>query len=157
MKDQIKLLVNRFNLLEHPEGGFYSEVYRSAIDLKEQDRSLMTSIYFLLRSQDVSNFHRILSDELWFFHSGSPLIVHTLDENGHTQHQLGNNIENGEQPQLLVKAGTIFGSSVLTNQSYSFVSCAVAPGFDFRDFELFKAEALLEEFPDHGAIIQRLT
>jgi predicted cupin superfamily sugar epimerase len=33
----------------------------------------------------------------------------------------------------------------------------VAPGFDFNDFELFTRKALLEEFPEEQAVIERLT
>jgi len=45
----------------------------------------------------------------------------------------------------------------LEDNSYSLVSCVVAPGFDFADFELFKQEELLKEFPDHKEIVERLT
>lgn len=155
MQNQIQQLIKKFNLLPHPEGGWYTETYRSKENVG--DRSLLTSIYFLLTSDNVSRFHRIKSDELWYFHQGSAVTVHTLDENGHTAHQLGNDIENGEQPYLLVKANTIFGSSLDTPESYALVSCAVAPGFDFRDFELFTNEALLSEYPNHFEIIERLT
>jgi predicted cupin superfamily sugar epimerase len=37
------------------------------------------------------------------------------------------------------------------------VSCVVAPGFDFADFEMAELTSLLEAFPDYGAIVQRLT
>jgi predicted cupin superfamily sugar epimerase len=57
----------------------------------------------------------------------------------------------------LVKGGTIFGSSVLDDKGYGLVSCAVAPGFDFRDFELFDTETLLNQFPNHEVIIRKMT
>lgn len=157
MKERIQELVEQFNLHTHPEGGFYSETYRSEIQLPGQERQLMTAIYFLLRSGEVSHFHRIKSDELWFFHAGSSLVVHTLDKNGHQEHKLGLNLSNGERPQILVRANTIFGSSVVDDDSYSLVSCVVAPGFDFRDFELFSAEDLLPKFPEHEKIVRLLT
>jgi predicted cupin superfamily sugar epimerase len=34
--------------------------------------------------------------------------------------------------------------------------CTVAPGFDFADFEMGTAEALVREFPNHEAMIRRL-
>ena len=157
MQNRVRELIDRFNLQAHPEGGFYSEEYRSEISLPTVDRQLMTSIYFLLPSEHVSNFHRIKSDELWFFHEGSPLTVHTLDENGHTEHLVGLDIENGQRPQLLVKADTIFGSTVNEARSYSFVSCVVAPGFDFRDFELFTSKELLTDYSEFKEIIEHLT
>ena len=154
---KLQELIEKLELLTHPEGGYYKETYRSDESIPGKERDLLTSIYFVLTSDNVSRFHRIKSDELWYFHFGSAVTVHTLDEKGHTQNLLGNNFENGEQPFLLVKASTIFGSSVDLPGGYALVSCAVAPGFDFRDFELFSTEELLAKYPDHKEIIERLT
>lgn len=157
MQEKINALVKELNLQHHPEGGWYAEMYRSEQTIDGGKRNLLTSIYFLLTSENVSRFHRIKSDELWYFHQGSTVSVHTLDENGHTVHKLGNDFSNGEQPYLLVKANTIFGSSLDTQTSYALVSCAVAPGFDFEDFELFTKEELMTDFPESKEIIDRLT
>lgn len=156
-QDEIAEFVRHFNMNAHPEGGYYSEIYRSEVAVPGMERQLMTSIYFLLRSGEVSRFHRIKSDELWFFHAGCPLTVHSLGQNGHTQQRVGLNIRNGESPQVLVKAGMIFGSEVSEDDSFSLVSCVCAPGFDFRDFELFTKEELMPIYPEHSTIIERLT
>lgn len=150
-------LVQSLGLLPHPEGGFYKETYRSELTLEGKDRQLLTSIYFLLTSANVSKFHRIKSDELWYFHAGSPLIVHTLGEHGHQQHHLGLDLSKGQQPFLWIPKDTIFGSTVLENDDFSLVSCAVAPGFDFRDFELFERSELLRAYPEHKELVERLT
>ncbi len=150
-------LVQTLGLLPHPEGGFYKETYRSELTLEGKDRQLLTSIYFLLTSANVSKFHRIKSDELWYFHAGSPLIVHTLGEHGHQQHHLGLDLSKGQQPFLWIPKDTIFGSTVLENDGFSLVSCAVAPGFDFRDFELFERSELLRAYPEHKELVERLT
>jgi predicted cupin superfamily sugar epimerase len=119
---------------------------------------LTTAIYFILTSDNVSKFHRIVSDELWFFHAGSPITIHLLDhEYGHREIALGNEFNKGQVPQFCVPGGTIFGSSVDVSSGYSLVSCVVAPGFDFADFELFDRETLLKEFPLYHSIIERLT
>ena len=157
MENELKALVEKLHLQVHPEGGYYSETYRSTEKIASKNRALVTSIYFLLTSENVSKFHRIKSDEIWFFHAGSPLIVHTLDQFGHHENRVGLDLENGENPQFLVPKDTIFGSSVLHDNSYSLVSCVVAPGFDFEDFELFTKADLLPLFPEHEAIISRLT
>ena len=57
----------------------------------------------------------------------------------------------------MVPKDTIFGSSVSEENSYSLVSCAVAPGFDFNDFELFNSVDLVKLYPDEYEIISRLT
>lgn len=156
---RIEELVEKLEMKAHPEGGFYAETYRSDAELETSTgkRSLITSIYFLLRSEDVSHFHRIKSDELWFWHEGSPLSVHLLGEKGHEILKLGPVTKSGFLPQHLVKGNTIFGSSVDEPESYALVSCVVAPGFDFRDFVLFQAEDLIPLFPEAEEIIRKLT
>lgn len=159
-KDRITFLVEKLQLIPHPEGGFYSETYRSEDRLKTNSgkRNLSTAIYFLLTSENVSKFHRIKSDELWFFHEGSTLTIHTLSELGHKQFSLGHTSPKDKAyPQQLVSANTIFGSSVDESESYALVSCVVSPGFDFADFELFEAEDLLPLFPEAEKIITKLT
>jgi predicted cupin superfamily sugar epimerase len=37
------------------------------------------------------------------------------------------------------------------------VSCAVSPGFDFQDFELASRDSLLKSYPEHEALIVRMT
>lgn len=158
VNETIEQIINQFELLPHPEGGFYKETYRSETKCNNGTRSLSTVIYFLLRSEDVSHFHRIKSDEIWYYHGGSPLIVHSIDENGryHAQ-KVGMNLKNNEIPQYLVPKNTIFGSTVLEKNSYSLVSCSVSPGFEFEDFELFKRDELIQIYPNHSEIIYRLT
>ena len=160
VKDRIAFLVEKLQLSPHPEGGFYSETYRSDVNIGTSagTRNLTTAIYFLLTSENVSKFHRIKSDELWFFHEGSNLTVHTLSELGHQKLKLGYPSSTANtSPQHLVKAHTIFGSTVDEPDSYALVSCVVSPGFDFADFELFETKALLQQFPESFEIINKLT
>ncbi len=157
MTNEIQELINKLGLLPHPEGGFYKETYRSSEEIPGKGRSLQTAIYFLLTSSNVSRFHRIKSDEIWFHHAGSPLIVHMLDDSGYHTQVVGMDLDAGQTPQFLVPANTIFGSTVLEEDSYTLVSCTVAPGFDFKDFELFNAETLCSLYPEHSEIIDRLT
>ncbi len=166
MNTEIQQLVESLELLPHPEGGFYKEVYRSPTMISKAalpanfsgDRSYCTSIYFLLTSENFSAFHRIKQDEIWHFYGGSSLSVHVIDADGtYTEHNVGMNFDNGEQPQLVVPAGCWFASSVPKKDSYAFVGCTVAPGFDFDDFELADRNTLQEEHPLHKDIIHRLT
>lgn len=157
MKKEISNIIEKLHLQPHPEGGYYKETYRSVETCLDATRNLQTAIYFLLTSDNVSHFHRIKSDEIWYFHAGSPLIVHTLTDKGYTQHLVGNDLLAGQTPQLLVPKDIIFGSSVLEKDSYSLVSCSVAPGFDFADFELFTKEDLMEKYGEYEEIIDLLT
>ena len=66
------------------------------------------------------------------------------------------NLDEGEVPQVLVKKNSIFGSSVKEKDTCSLVGCMVSPGFEFRDFELFKQAELLQKYPQHKDIIMKL-
>jgi predicted cupin superfamily sugar epimerase len=157
--NRIQELIDTLDLQPNPEGGFFAEVYRAPqqISTSHGDRNLATSIYFLLTSDNISRFHRIKSDEIWFHHEGSPLTVHVLSEKGYGKLLVGPSKETGHQPQQIVPAGVIFGSTVDEVDSYSLVSCVVAPGFDFRDFELFGEPELMGMFPDQGEIIRKMS
>lgn len=151
-------------LKPHPEGGYYKEIYRSVDEIPgntlasfSEKRSICTSIYFLLGPNDLSHFHRIKSDELWFFHDGDAIHIHTLSDAGHKILELGPNAVQGESLQQLVPAGHWFASHVKEGGQFALVSCVVAPGFDFADFEMAELTSLLEAFPDYAAIVQRLT
>jgi predicted cupin superfamily sugar epimerase len=156
-KNRIEYLIKKLGLQKHPEGGFYAETYRSNDKIENINRNLQTCIYFLITGNEVSRFHRIKSDEIWFFHEGNNLSIHTLNQNGHVIHKLGLHSEDGFLPQILIPKNTIFGAELNDENSYVLVSCTVAPGFDFQDFELMEQSELLNIFPEHSEIIYRLT
>ena len=155
----IEQLIEQMQLQPHPEGGFYRSTLRADewLSLERGERPLYTSIYFLLRSQDISHLHRLQSDEIWYYHGGSALTIHMIHPNGtYEAKKLGLNVEMGEQPQIVVKKNTIFGSSVDAKNSFGLVGCMVAPGFDFVDFELFTKQELLGKYPQHEAVIKKM-
>lgn len=159
MKKDAHYYIRHLGMEPHPEGGYYKRSFASAeeMDVNGQKRNLFTSIYFLLESGDVSHFHRLKSDEVWYFHAGSPLIVHMIDEAGsYREMKLGLDIENGEMPQAIVPRNSIFGSSTIEGGTFSLVGCMVSPGFDFEDFELFTQEQLMENYPQHEKVIRQL-
>ncbi|MEN9685723.1 MAG: hypothetical protein RLZZ28_1509 [Bacteroidota bacterium] len=158
-------MVAAFGLLPHPEGGYYRETYRSAVQIAQNalpvgfsgDRVLSTSIYFLLEKGNFSAFHRIKSDECWHFYAGDPLLIHVIENNGNYQLiRLGKNIEQGETFQAMVAAGAWFASETAPGGEFSLVGCTVSPGFDFQDFELAKAAILATRFPERKSLIKRL-
>ncbi|GAM10400.1 hypothetical protein OR1_02689 [Geobacter sp. OR-1] len=159
-------LIRKLELLRHPEGGWYRETYRSeetipAAALPDRfsgDRSFCTAIYFLLEKGDFSAFHRIKSDELWHFHSGTTLTIHMLSQDGSYQtHRLGADLDAGASFQAVVPAGFWFGAEVTGNGGYALVSCTVSPGFDFADFEMADRDDLIRQLPSHTGIIRQLT
>jgi len=153
--------ITKLNLLPHPEGGYYKETYRCKEEVNsnkfEGSRNISTAIYFLLDGINRSHFHRIKSDELWFFHEGSTLEVLLLKETGLETILLGKNPDKGESLQAIVPAGCWFGARLKEGKDYTLVSCTVAPGFDFRDFELANKNELKKAFPAHTDIIEEMS
>ena len=165
MSSRVDFLINKLNLKAHPEGGFFKETYRCNESVKKEnlparfsgDRAHSTSIYFLLTSENYSAFHKIQSDEMWHHYEGSTLEIYSIDENGKlTIHALGKDLENNEQPQIVIKAGEWFGSKIKEKDSYVLVGCTVSPGFDFEDFVIADKNKLLEKFPQHKEVIEKL-
>ena len=162
----VQEIIDFYNLLPHPEGGYYKEAYRSAGTIEASalpetftgKRNFSTAIYFLLEQGNFSAFHRIKSDECWHFYAGDTLNIYVLQLNGTLEIiKLGSNIKNGETFQAVVPAGCWFASAPAQGSAYSFVGCTVAPGFDFSDFELAKADELTTQYLKHEALIKSLT
>lgn len=157
--------IEKLNLQQHPEGGYFTETYRSKDRLHESklpdryqtSRVFGTSIYFLLTTDSVSNFHRLNSDEIWHFHFGSVAKVHFIHKNGsHSEHLVGSNLELGQRLQLVIPRGTWFAAEVIEGD-YILLGCTVAPGFEFEDFELADRTELSSVYPQHQTLINSFT
>jgi predicted cupin superfamily sugar epimerase len=151
-------------LHRHLEGGWYAETYRADLRLPAEalpaaydgPRPAATSILFLLARGDVSRLHRLRSDEQWYFHVGEPLALHVFGPEGeYGRWLLGPDSADGPTFQAVVPAGSWFGAE--TTGEYSLVSCVVAPGFDFADFELARRAELVEAYPAQAEVIERMT
>jgi len=92
-----------------------------------------------------------------FFHQGSPLEILLLNDGKLSRILLGNNLEKDEVPQAVIPANTWFASKIKSSEGYALVSCTVAPGFDFADFELADKENLMLEYAEFKAIIEELS
>ncbi|WP_216233871.1 cupin domain-containing protein [Polynucleobacter sp. AP-Reno-20A-A9] len=119
-------LVDDLKLLPHPEGGFYREMYRSPTIVSAEgagQKSAYTSIYYLLSGQDFSSWHRIKSDETWYFHSGCDVTIYFFDENKELQTiQLG---LDSKCLQATIPANAWFAAKPISQNSFCLVSCAV--------------------------------
>ncbi len=164
--NEVEKLIKELNLSPHPEGGYFRETYRCNESIEKEhlperydgNRSISTAIYFLLKGDQYSAFHRLKSDEIWHFYRGSPLTIYCISPDGErTDVILGNNIENGESPQAVIKKGTWFAAAMNDTSSYTLVGCTVAPGFDFSDFEMGEREELIQNFPQHEKLINELS
>jgi uncharacterized protein len=157
--------INHLSLSSHPEGGFYRETYRAKESIPasglpdrfQGDRSFSTAIYFLLRSEDRSVFHRIKSDELWCYHAGATLPIYLLHDQQLTVYKLGPSLDQGDSLQVVIPSGCWFGAKAEQPGSYTLAGCSVAPGFDFQDFEIADRKILMREYPAYRQIIEMLT
>ena len=152
-----KDLIEHFDLLPHPEGGYFRETYRSPGVIPDLQRSYSTGIYFLIPQGQKSHLHRLASDEMWHFYLGGPLTILQISPKGELKRiQLGSNFLRGEFLQYTVPAHHWFGSYTSPGSEFSFVGCTVSPGFDFKDFEMGSQEDLLRIFPQHKDVILKL-
>ena len=76
MKKNADYWIKQLDLTPHPEGGYYKETIRETTN--EAQRAPFSSIYFLLNTGDISHFHRIDADEVWYYHAGESLTIHMI-------------------------------------------------------------------------------
>ncbi|WP_440992441.1 cupin domain-containing protein [Staphylococcus epidermidis] len=145
--------IDRLELISHPEGGYFKETMRG----DGKGRASFSSIYFLLTQRDISHFHRIDADEVWYYHAGQTLKIHMITPKGeyHTV-KLGRDIDCGECLQYCVSKGTIFASTLDSAEGYSLVGCMCQPRFEYEHFELLTQEYLIRQYPQYESIIKRL-
>lgn len=158
--------IQKLNLAPHPEGGYFKEIYRStgvirADCLAEEyggNRNFCTSIYFLLKGNNISAMHRLRSDEIWHFYDGCPVQIISINEKGVLNEIiLGKDLSKGESFQSVIPKNSWFGAELADKKSFALVGCTVSPGFEFEDFEIGKRKDLLKNFPGFERKIKNLT
>ncbi|MFH0895128.1 MAG: cupin domain-containing protein [Bacteroidota bacterium] len=161
--NQSEEFIKKLELQKHPEGGWFRECFRSEIIIPafalpdhKADRCCYTSIFYLLEENDFSSFHRLKSDELWYYHQGDCVEIFSIDPDGKLQRNLlGKDIDNGHQMQIVIPAGCWFAAQAVSSGKYALMGCMVSPGFDFDDFEMGNAENLIQKFPQHEEVIKK--
>ncbi len=145
--------IEQLQLLPHPEGGWYREVFRSSGQVTPMDgrppRAALTSIYFLLAAGQHSRWHQVLSDEVWVHLEGAALNLWTWHaEAGQAIHtvigplELAPSKDASMQPQCVVPAGLWQAAQPRpeSDQPHTLVACVVGPGFDFADFRMMQPD-----------------
>lgn len=139
MTDERDQFIHTLALEPHPEGGWFRQVYRSTSDVHPPDsrgtRSSITAIYYLLAAGEISRWHRVQSDEIWYLLEGGPLHLYVASPGFSTveRHRL-DRIGTGAQPWFAVPAG--WWQAAQPAGSFALASCVVAPGFEYADFAL---------------------
>ncbi len=125
-------VIATLGLNPHPEGGHFRECFR---DENAEGRAHSTAIYYLLKADEVSHWHRVDAAEVWHFYAGGPLALGIAQgDSAPTEHILGADLAAGQRPQVVVPAGAWQSARPLG--AYALVGCTVAPGFEFTGFEM---------------------
>jgi hypothetical protein len=127
-------IIDLLKLEAHPEGGFYRQTFKDK-NCDSNGRSLSSVIYYLLKYDQASHWHRVDATECWFWHSGAPLVI-SMSSDGHdveAQH-LGPDILTYQKPHVIVPE--MYWQAAVSLGEWSLVSCMVSPSFEFSGFEL---------------------
>ena len=121
-------LIESLKMTPHPEGGHFAETFRA-------DDNSASLIFYLLKNDERSHWHRLTKDELLHFYDGDPMSV-LLSQDGMSiqRKTLGRDAVDNEAYHLIVPKGTWF--SMQSTGDWSLIGCTVSPAFSFDDFEL---------------------
>lgn len=146
------------DFVEHPEGGRFREVFRSAKTVSTHDgitKSALTHIYFSLKQGEVGKFHKVASDEIWNLYQGQRLSLYTWDGTSTPPKCITLSARSNcfchAIPADTWQAAEPISDTVL-------VGCSVAPGFEFTDFTLMdpsskEAKLLISVAPEMAKFI----
>ena len=127
-------VIAELGMQPHPEGGHFVETFRDKPPTGE--RGAATAIYFLLKSGEVSHWHRVDAIEIWHWYAGAPLKIAIAELEGvpPKEHLLGPNVLAGARPQVVVPATC--WQSARSLGDWTLVGCTVSPAFEYEGFEL---------------------
>lgn len=127
-------IIKTLGLEPHPEGGWFRQTWIA--EAEGDDRPVGTSIYYLLEKNQRSHWHRVDAVEIWHWYAGAPLrILQSESDTGPVTHTLlGPDLQQGQQPQIIVPAGHWQSTETITD--WALVGCTVSPGFRFDGFVL---------------------
>ncbi len=129
-------IVALLKLEPHPEGGWFCETFRDAVEVAP-GRAASTAIHYLLEAGQSSHWHRVTdAAEVWSFNAGGPLELMIADtgDGPPVRHVLGADLAAGQRPHLVVPPNGWQAARPLG--AWTLVTCTVAPGFIFDRFEM---------------------
>lgn len=149
------------------EGGLWAQPYVSdetlpagILSARCTGRPVASTIYFLLTPTTFSCMHRLVSDEIWYYHLGSAVELLLLYPDGTCAvRRLGCNLKDGERPQITVPRGTWMGAHLAQDKPYGLMSTSMAPAYTESDFEAGSFEELRPLIDDEELVplLRKLT
>ena len=145
MQSRADILKETYQMERHVEGGSFCEAYTAPF--AQEGRPLAGSIYYLLDAGEVSRFHQIDCDELWYYHEGCGMKITALAEGEKREYLLGGNAEAGQRACVVIPKGSIFAAENLESGGFTFVSCITVPKFAHSGYRLIDKAELKEAYP----------
>ena len=115
-------IIQDLKLKPHPEGGHFVECFRT------KDISI---IYYLLKKNEKSHWHRLTKNESLHFYKGDPLTIYISPDGDSFE-----SIKIGEKNRFNYTVKTKTWFAMKSTGEYSLIGCTVAPAFDYKGFEL---------------------
>ena len=153
--ERSEILKASYKLIRHSEGGWFRELYTASST--HDNRPLAGSIYFLLDGEEISHFHQIDCDEIWYYHEGCGMKITVLNDNAMSEYFLGPDIENGQNFFVVIPQNAIFAAENLDKEGgFTFVSCVTTPKFRYEGFRLVSKFEIRAKYPDIADKIEYL-
>ena len=132
--NEVDEIIRILKLKPHPEGGLFVETFMDSENFAD-DRKISSVIYYLLRYEEYSHWHRVDATECWFWHAGSPIAL-SVSNDGHdaSSVHLGSDVLVGQKPHFVVEKN--WWQTAVSLGEWSLVSCMVTPAFNYNGFEL---------------------
>ena len=140
--DELKEL---YQMGRHVEGGSFIEAYTAPFT--RDGRPMAGSIYYLLDAGEVSRFHEIDCDELWYYHEGCGMRITALTSGEKREFLLGGDAAAGQRACVVIPAGSVFAAENLRSDGFTFVSCITVPKFSEGAYRLIGRDELKSRFP----------
>ena len=173
-KSSAKYYMQKLGLKSYENGGYFAINYQSqdlvvplhnnknAIVVDQiQDHSSCTagsSMYLLLKSQEVYNWNKPKFDEVLHYYDGSsPATVHVFEQGVLKTKILGNPQTTPNAAfQIVIKAGDKFAIEVNNKDSFCLLGCTMSPGVVHKDLMLIDQKQLTSQYPKHTDLIARI-
>lgn len=136
-----------YRMQRHVEGGFFSEMYTAPFT--HDQRPLAGSIFYLLDAGEISRFHQIDCDEIWYFHEGCGMKITVLSGDEKREILLGADVGRGERAGVVIPRGCIFAAENLESGGFTFVSCITVPKFAHSGYRLIDRSEIREKYPKY--------
>lgn len=155
-------VVSRFEMMPHPEGGYYREIMPGEPALApwhlEKIPKECALVYFLLEGRDFFPFHFLPHEETWHLYWGGPFEFHIINQHGeHKFFPLAHHQGAGHPARLRTFVNQHKAIRLAPGASWGLAICVRPPHHEFASIEPATRGDLLLSYPNCEEIIRQLT